>query len=119
MKNEVRENRISELREREGLTQIQLAKELGVSRATIQNWESSKSDMTGYSLMMVCNRFGVSPNEVYGTGTPSPNWDAQQEIMRIFRSVTDDGKRALLAAARGIESSYQVKNNPVSKQKSA
>lgn len=104
-------NRVRELRKAKGITQPQLAKQLGVSLATIQNWEAEKTDMTGYSLAMLCDFFNVSPNEVYGTGDKSPYWEMQSELLDIFQSMTEDGKRALLASARGLADAYQVKNN--------
>ncbi len=109
-------NRLGLLRRQMGITQAQLAKDLGVSRATIQNWEKGITDITGYSLMMLCDRFNVSPNEVYGTGSPSPYWEQKKELLFIFDSVNEAGKKALVAMARGIESSYQPKNNPLSEK---
>lgn len=110
-------NRVRELRNAKGITQPQLAKELGVSLATIQNWEAEKTDMTGYSLAMLCDFFHVSPSQVYGDGEISPYWEMQVELLDIFQGITEEGKRALLATARGLKDSYAVKNNSVSDDK--
>lgn len=110
-------NRVRELRKAKGITQPQLAQALGVSLATIQNWEAEKTDMTGYSLAMLCDFFHVSPNEIYGTGEKSPYWEMQVELLDIFQNLTEEGKKALLATAQGLKSAYAVKNNPVSDEK--
>lgn len=107
-------NRVRELRKAKGITQPQLAKALGVSLATIQNWEAEKTDMTGYSLAMLCDFFHASPSEIYGTGEKSPYWEMQVELLEIFQKINEEGKRALLATAKGLESAYAVKNNPIS-----
>lgn len=105
-------NRVRELRKDRGMTQPQLAKVLGVSLATIQNWESEKTDMTGWSLKLLCSFFHVTPDEVYGDGHTSTEWKDEDELLSIFKDMTDDGRRALIAAARGMADAYAVKNNP-------
>lgn len=109
-------NRVRDLRKARNMTQPQLASELGVSLATIQNWESEKTDMTGWSLYMLCEFFGVTPDEVYGDGARSKSWEAETELLQLFRNMTDDGKKALLATARGLSEAYAVKNNPISNE---
>lgn len=101
-------NRVRELRKARKMTQPQLAKQLGVSLATIQNWEAEKTDMTGYSLAMLCEFFDVSPSEVYGDGSKSPDWEMKSELLQIFSNVSNEGKRAILSAARGILEGFQV-----------
>ena len=99
-------NKVSELRKAAGITQKELAKHLGVSLATIQNWEAEKTDMTGYSLVMLCDYFDVSPNEIYGSGDRPHDWGEKAELLGIFLKLSSDGKRALLACARGIDVEY-------------
>lgn len=104
-------NNLKRLRKARGVTQTELAKKLGVSLATVQNWEMENTDMTGYSLFMLCDYFNVSPNEIYGTGDKDPYWDMRNELISLFDSLSNEGKTALIASARGIANAFQPKSN--------
>lgn len=53
-------DRIKHLREKSGMTQIQLAKRLHVSRNTINSWEMSLSNPSCVCLAELSKVFGVS-----------------------------------------------------------
>jgi len=103
------QNNVAKLRKSRDLTQSELAEHLGVCLSTVQNWEREKTDMTGYSLCMVCDYFNVSPDEVYGTGQNSEDWLLLQELIQIYKKVDNQGKQAILAAARGLSDMYVTK----------
>lgn len=107
------ENRIKQIRKSRKITQAQMAADLGVAESTVQNWEGEKTDMTGYSLYMLCQYFGVSPDEIYGSGKPSKEWAEQQELAQIYKKMNDDGRIALMATARALSSQFDSKNNQV------
>ena len=46
------------------LTQAELAEKMGVSRATIINWESGKSDMKAAYLYMFCGITGLTKDDI-------------------------------------------------------
>lgn len=96
-------NRVRELRKARKITQQQLAGALGVSLATIQNWEAEKTDMTGYSLAMLCDYFDASPNQIYGTGEPSPDWELKSQLLDCFGRMSTSGREALVAIAIDLE----------------
>ena len=100
-------NRVRELRKARKITQQQLADALGVSLGTIQNWEAEKTDMTGYSLAMLCDYFDVSPNQVYGTGEPSADWLLKSQLLDCFGRMTDAGREALVTIALDLEEYFQ------------
>jgi len=52
--------RIKYLREKSGMTQIQLAKRLHVSRNTVNSWEMSLSNPSSICLAELSKIFGVS-----------------------------------------------------------
>lgn len=100
-------NHVRDLRIGAGMHQAELASELGVSVATVQNWESESTDMTGYSLAMLCDFFGVTPAEVYGDGSVSDDWRMRVELMDIYCNMSDEGRLALVSAARGMEKAFR------------
>lgn len=54
----------AEQRLNKGLTQIELAKELGVTAFTIHNFENGKSVPRLCNVKKICDYFNVSPKEV-------------------------------------------------------
>jgi len=64
MKNEVLAKRIKELRNRNGLSQEELAEKTGLSLRTIQRIENGETEPRGDSLKKIAGIFGVSPNEI-------------------------------------------------------
>lgn len=59
-------SRIRDLREQAGISQAALAKELYVTRQTVNNWECARTLPDGESLDALADRFGVSVDELMG-----------------------------------------------------
>lgn len=53
-------------RKKSGLTQKQLAEQLGVKNTAVSNWESGTNSIDIETLVNVCKIFDVSINEMYG-----------------------------------------------------
>lgn len=58
--------RITELRQRIGWTQIQLARELHVNLKTIRNWESGDSYPSAPNILKLCELFSVTTDYLFG-----------------------------------------------------
>lgn len=58
-------SKIKELREKTGITQEALARELGVSRQTVLNWETGRNMPFGKNAKIVADFFGVTIDELY------------------------------------------------------
>lgn len=54
------ENRLKELRNKNGETQKNIADLFGVSKMTVQRWETGENDMKPYIVNKLANHFGVS-----------------------------------------------------------
>ena len=53
-----------------GLTQEQFAEELKVSRQAVSKWESGRGYPEMEKILYICNRYGVTPNELFGEEVP-------------------------------------------------
>lgn len=58
--------RLKELRTERKLSILALAKEIGVSDATICRWENGVNDITGDSLIALAKFFGVTTDYLLG-----------------------------------------------------
>jgi SOS-response transcriptional repressor LexA len=67
MKNETVGERIQALRKAKKLSQVALAKSVGVSNVAISQWERSETEPKGDNLMSLSSALGCSPNHLlYG-----------------------------------------------------
>lgn len=48
-----------------GLTQLQAAREMGVTRETIANWEKGNTAPSAPQLMELCRVYGVSITDIF------------------------------------------------------
>ena len=62
-------NRLKELRKEKGMSQIALAKELGVSYRTLQYWENGESNIKPVHLKTLCEIFDVDAPYLLGYNT--------------------------------------------------
>ena len=61
---------LKELRESKGISQKQMAIDLGVSQPTVSDWERGKKEPRGANLHMIARYLGVSPATVLGLTEP-------------------------------------------------
>lgn len=66
-------NIVKELRKRSGLQQKELAARVGVSVATVSDWETQKKDPSGPRLQKLAETFEVDPLVILGRGVPELN----------------------------------------------
>ena len=59
-------HRIKDLREAKGLTQEQVAQQLGVTQGTIAHWESGARTPTLSNMVKIADFLGVSLDEAMG-----------------------------------------------------
>ena len=84
--------RIKELRISHGLTQVELAKALSVSKQAVSNWENNNIQPSIDMLMKISDYFGVSTDYLLGR-SDIPLLDisglALQEIAHIQMLISD------------------------------
>ena len=61
---------LQSVRRRSGLTQEQFAEELNVSRQAVSKWESGKGYPEMEKILYICNRYGVTLNELFAQEVP-------------------------------------------------
>mgnify|MGYP005880780245 CR=1 FL=1 len=102
-------NNICFYRKKNGLTQNQLAEQLGVKTTTVSTWERAASSPDIETLYVICKIFGVSLDDMYGINTEKindfrePNYRdvisvytrsrknlSQEEKMRLARIILSD-----------------------------
>ena len=64
-----------------GLTQEQFAEELKVSRQAVSKWESGRGYPEMEKILYICNRYGVTPNELFSEEVPLAAAALQPEHM--------------------------------------
>lgn len=95
-------NRLKELRKEKGMSQIALAKELGVSYRTWQNWENGVSSIKPVHLKTLCEIFDVDAPYLLGYNTV-------KNETNIKAAVLDEALEKL----RAINNMFSVENDEV------
>ena len=70
--------KIWRLREERGLSQEELAEQLGVSRQTVSNWENDKATPDALKLGQLCKALGVSADGMLSL-PPRPSEEKKEE----------------------------------------
>lgn len=99
-------NIVRELRKKADLGQKELASLVGVSVATVSDWETRKKDPSGVRLQRLAEVFGVDELVVLGVAPPSVGGSAQEdeETMAIRERLRRDPAYRLLFDAAGSAS---------------
>lgn len=63
--------RLREMREKAGLSVIQLAEEIGTSRVTIFRWETGKNEPDLETVKTICCILGCTLDELLGSTNPT------------------------------------------------
>ena len=78
--------KLKEIRRRDGITQLQAAKQLGVSLGAVGNWESGKRTPDADMLVQIADTFGVTVDYLLGrtedSGSTSTETDRCIEQLR-------------------------------------
>lgn len=86
--------RLSRARDAVGMTTAQLARRLGVQTATLQAWESDRSQPRANRLSMLAGVLNVSLSWLlYGVGTAPVDEDLRDETVRAISAQLTELKR--------------------------
>lgn len=87
-------DRLTQLRNKKGLTQDQLAEALGVKRARYNSWENNiaKPDIEMIAKLAALHK--VSADYIIGVDTPTPEW-ATYKDKRDFKNMLEDNAEVM------------------------
>lgn len=81
--------RLVRARSTSGMSELDLARRLGVKRATIQSWESDRAEPRSNRLSMLAGVLGVSPTWLlHGIGS-APLTESLSDELRILHNQVD------------------------------
>ena len=109
-------NNIRLYRKRAGITQIDLAKDLEISIATLRRWEAGETTPTGTRINELAKRLNVSPEEIVASDELSvkSKVTASNNGMLVFE---DGGTRVELPPTeKGYELFNKLVENLIKKQ---
>lgn len=90
-----------------GLTQVQLAKKVGVSQSAVSDIESGDTKVIlGPTMTALCAALRTNPDWLqFGKGTPAPSvaTDIEEgELLTIYRALPPEHRAALMTTARAM-----------------
>lgn len=107
---------LKQLREDRGLSQSQLAKELGVSQSTVGNWESGAREPNFSTTQQIADFFNVSVDYLLGNTDEPRTLDQQLEgidfaLFGEVHELTDEEKQDVINFAKFIKSQRKNAEN--------
>lgn len=94
--------RLKEARKSSGLSQQDACERLGVSIGTYRNWEQGRVVMNGEQLINAANLYNTTVAFILMTDSNDVEDDREDELLDLFRSLSDDSKEAVIAVARTL-----------------
>ena len=107
---------LKEQREKAGISQSQLALEIGVKQQNLSRWESNSNVPNVVDCIKLADYFNISFDELvgrvnYATGNieiiGEKLSDKEQKLIDCYRSLTEDGKSAFVSMAENIATMYK------------
>lgn len=90
------DDRLLKLRKSKGLTQEQVAKDLGMPKSTYSNYELDVREPSAMTLLKISAYYGVSLDYLCGNKiedtkkSPPPQGDEEEEIVKKLQALNDD-----------------------------
>ena len=110
--NDVRQTiaaNIKSFRKAKGLSVDAVGEALGKSGKTISAWEVGRGQPDADETVVLCRVLGIDLLDLYGKQEQRD--EREERLVAIYRSLSDEGKTALMASAEGIVSAYREGEN--------
>ena len=94
---------LKHLRNRDGLSQEELAKKLGVAKSTVSMYEVGKREPNFEMLEAIADTFNVDINFLLGKANDEPSYYTNPETAKLAQEVFDDSNlRVLMDASKDL-----------------
>ena len=103
-KDEIR-LKLIDLMDANGVSGIDLADAVGVSKQAVSAWRTGKSSIDIENVPAICEFFGVSIDDFFGARTlrtVQSLSEEEAEIVRCMRRANNDGRQAIISVARAV-----------------
>lgn len=95
------QNRLGEIRQNKGLSQLALASMIGVSQATIQRYECGNRDLRVSTVLVLCKALDVSIVELLGLREDTTCLSSQEkELITNYRECSTQEKEVLASVIK-------------------
>lgn len=94
--------RLKEARKSSSLSQQDASEQLGVSLGTYRNWEQGRVVMNGEQLIAAARLYNTTVDFILMTDSNDIGDEQEDELIDLYRSLSDDSKEAVLVVARTL-----------------
>ena len=94
--------RLKEARKSSGLSQQDASEQRGVSLGTYRNWEQGRVVMNGEQLIAAARLYNTTVDFILMTDSNDIGDEQEDELIDLYRSLSDDSKEAVLVVARTL-----------------
>lgn len=108
---------LKKMREAKGLTQQEVADELGIKVATYRTWEQASVKITLENTCRCALILGCSPNDISGWYEEHPRDalpadDAHRQIVAAFDDLSEEGREVAVNVVSGMARTYPQAGGP-------
>lgn len=97
-------DRLKELRLAEGLTQIELAEKLGLSKGAVGNYEAGKRSPDYETLEAIADYFNVELDYLQGRTNTRPEFSREEQwVISCFRNADVDTREGIKSILRRFD----------------
>lgn len=114
------ENKLTRLFEERRVNISDFSRKVGIPYGTLYDIAKGNTDFDNVSvgkILKIAHGFGMTADELLGEQIDQD--PARIELCEIYDGMNNEGRRALLASARGLASAYEVKNSAISDDQEA
>ena len=90
----------------------QIEEELKITHGNLKKWQKSTPSID--SVVRMADYFGVSIDTLLGRETDSPASEDERTLLRLFRSMNEQGQSVLLQVAEATARTYIKKSADIS-----
>ena len=118
LSKEVFSSNLRFLMSRDQITQVDLARRLGVTKAAVNYWYNGRSIPQVSVVQQMATIFCCSTDDLLKPSPePLPSGSPEERLLTIFRGLSDEGKSYLLQQASIASAMFEKKDHLVSSSK--